>query len=209
LSKVIKAIKNPRLALKVLHNRIRSTLNRSKAKRSARRNGGRLDMGEHVSFHQKTLFTGKGSTTIGSRTSFGVDVGGKYLHNYCEIQARFKESQIIIGENVASNNGLLIICAERIEIGNDSLIGKDVQMIDFDAHGLAPSERRNSIGKVRPIVIGKNVWIGNNAIILKGTEIGDNSVIGAGAVVTGGKFSSNVVIAGNPAKIVKELTNGR
>ena len=78
-------------------------------------------------------------------------------------------------------------------------------MIDFHAHGLAPSERRNSIGKVKPIVIGRNVWIGNNVMILKGTEIGDNSVIGAGAVITGGKFPSNVVIAGNPAKVVKSV----
>jgi len=201
----MKAIRNPRLALKVLHNRTRIALNKIKAKESARRNGVRLDLGEQISFHQRTLFTGKGSIEIGSSTAFGVDVGGKYLHNYCEIQARFKDAQITIGENVASNNGLLIICAERIEIGNDCLIGKDVQIMDFDAHGLTPSERRNSIGKVKPIVIGRNVWIGNNAIILKGTEIGDNSVIGAGAVVTGGKFPSNVVIAGNPAKVVKSL----
>ena len=82
-------------------------------------------------------------------------------------------------------------------------------MIDFDAHGLTPSERRNSMEKVKPIVIGRNVWIGNNVIILKGTEIGDNSVIGAGSVVTGGKFPSNVVIAGNPARILKELPYGR
>ncbi|NLI08488.1 MAG: acyltransferase [Thermotogaceae bacterium] len=209
MSKLMKAIRNPRLAPKVLHNRIRSTLNKTTAKRSARRSGAKLDLGERISFQQKTLFTGKVRIKIGSSTSFGVDVGGKYFHNYCEIQARFKESLIIIGENVASNNGLLIISAERIEIGNDCLIGKDVQMIDFDAHGLAPSERRNSIGKVKPIVIGRNVWIGNNAIILKGTEIGDNSVIGAGAVITGGKFPSNVVIAGNPARILKELPNGR
>jgi len=176
-----------------------------KAKRSAVKCGATLDLGECISFNQKTLFTGKGTITISSNSSFGVDVGGKYLHNYCEVQARFKESLIIIGENVASNNGLLIISAERIEIGNDCLIGKDVQMIDFDAHGLAPSERRNSIGKVKPIVIGRNVWIGNNVIILKGTEIGNNSVIGAGAAVTGGKFPSNVVIAGNPARIVKNI----
>ena len=65
LSKVIKAIKNPRLALRILHKRIISTYNRSKAKRSATRNGGRLDLGEHVRFHQKTLFTGRGSTRIG------------------------------------------------------------------------------------------------------------------------------------------------
>ena len=201
----MKAIKNPKLALKALHNRIRSALNKAKAKRFARRNGVRLDLGEHIIFHQKTLFTGRGSIKVGSNSSFGVEVGGKYLHNYCEIQARFKESLIIIGENIASNNGLLIVCAERIEIGNDCLIGKDVQMIDFDAHSLAPSERRNSIGKVKPIVIGRNVWFGNNSIILKGTEIGDNSVIGAGTVVTGGKFPSNVVIAGNPAKVVREI----
>ena len=205
MSKLMKAIRNPRLALKVLHNRTRIALNKINAKESARRNGARLGLGEHISFYQKTLFTGRGSIKIGSNTSFGFRLGGKYLHGYCEIQARFKESLIIIGQNVASNNGLLIISAERIEIGNDCLIGKDVQMIDFDAHGLAPSERRNSIGKVKPIVIGRNVWIGNNVIILKGTEIGDNSVIGAGAVVTGGKFPSNVVIAGNPAKVVKSL----
>ncbi len=201
----MKAIINPRLALKVLHNRTRIALNKIKAKESARRNGVRLDLGEQITFHQRTLFTGKGSIEIGSNTSFGFRLGGKYLHDYCEIQARFKESLIIIGQNVASNNGLLIVSAERIEIGNDCLIGKDVQMIDCDGHGLAPSERRNSIGKVKPIVIGRNVWIGNNVIILKGTEIGDNSVIGAGAVVTGGKFPSNVVIAGNPAKVVKSL----
>ena len=49
------------------------------------------------------------------------------------------------------------------------------------------------------------MWIGNDVIILKGTEIGDDSVIGAGAVVTGGKFPSNVVIAGNPARIVMNI----
>jgi len=201
----MKAIRNLRLALKVLHNKTRRALNKIKAKRSAVKCGATLDLGECISFYQKTLFTGRGSIKIGSNTSFGFRLGGKYLHGYCEIQARFKESLIIIGQNVASNNGLLIVSAERIEIGNDCLIGKDVQMIDCDGHGLAPSERRNSIGKVKPIVIGRNVWIGNNVIILKGTEIGDNSVIGAGAVITGGKFPSNVVIAGNPAKVVKSV----
>lgn len=87
----MKAIRNPRLAPKVLHNRIRSTLNKTTAKRSARRSGAKLDLGERISFQQKTLFTGKGRIKIGSSTSFGVDVGGKYFHNYCEIQARFKD----------------------------------------------------------------------------------------------------------------------
>jgi len=101
----MKAIINPRLALKVLHNRTRIALNKIKAKESARRNGVRLDLGEQITFHQRTLFTGKGTIEIGSSTAFGVDIGGKYLHNYCEIQARFKDAQITICGNVASNNG--------------------------------------------------------------------------------------------------------
>jgi len=76
----MKAIRNPRLALKVLHNRTRIALNKIKAKESARRNGARLGLGEHISFHQKTLFTGKGTITISSNSSFGVDVGGESIY---------------------------------------------------------------------------------------------------------------------------------
>ncbi|MDE6772661.1 MAG: sugar O-acetyltransferase, partial [Muribaculaceae bacterium] len=55
-----------------------------------------------------------------------------------------------------------------------------------------------------PVAIGHNVWIGGDAVILPGVTIGDNVVIGAGAVVTR-SFPSNVVIAGNPARVIKEL----
>jgi len=97
---------------------------------------------------------------------------------------------------------------KRVEIGDGCLIGKGVQILDFDAHGVAPEERRTSIGRIAPVILGKNVWVGNGAILLKGTHIGDNSIVAAGAVVPGGDFPPDVVIGGNPARIVGELRGG-
>ena len=64
-------------------------------------------------------------------------------------------------------------------------------------------DRKDKIG-TKPISIGKNCFIGCNALILKGTVLGDNCVVGAGAVVSG-KFEPNSVIAGNPAKVIRVL----
>lgn len=89
-----------------------------------------------------------------------------------------------------------------MEIGESCLIGKGVQILDFDAHGVAPEERRTSIGRIAPVILGKNVWVGNGAKLLKGTKIGDNSIVAAGAVVTGGEYPADVIIGGNPAKVV-------
>ena len=75
--------------------------------------------------------------------------------------------------------------------------------MDFEAHGI-DSTKRNEIGKVGEVVLGDNIWIGNNVTILKNTKIGANSIVATGAVVSG-KFPSNVVIGGIPAKIIKKL----
>lgn len=68
-----------------------------------------------------------------------------------------------------------------------------------------PDERRVSKGKLKPVIVGKNVWIGNNVTILKGSVIGDNCIIGACSVVTGKCFAENTVLAGNPAKEIRTL----
>jgi acetyltransferase-like isoleucine patch superfamily enzyme len=67
------------------------------------------------------------------------------------------------------------------------------------------TDERNSIGKVDEVFIGKNVWIGSKVIILKGSKIGDNSIIAAGSVVTGKTFPANAIIGGNPAKVIKYI----
>ena len=117
-------------------------------------------------------------------------------------------------------NGALVMAEERIEIGSHCLISWNVGIADSDFHPLAPAQRiidahalapffkdRPPRPKLRtmPVIISDNVWIGMNAVILKGVTIGENSVVAAGAVVTK-SVPANVVVAGNPAVVTKELT---
>jgi acetyltransferase-like isoleucine patch superfamily enzyme len=97
----------------------------------------------------------------------------------------------------------MLCSANYIEIGDDTLIGQYVTIMDHEAHGIDPDKRRQ-IGGIGQVIIGKNVWLGNNVTILKNTEIGDNSIVATGAVVSG-KFPTNVIIGGVPAKIIKAI----
>ena len=101
--------------------------------------------------------------------------------------------------NVIINNGMIIIAAKKVEIGDNCLIGRNLQISDYDAHSLNPSERRTKTGKIASVSIGNNVWIGNDVTILKGVTIGDNCVIGTRALLTPGNYASNSVIAGIPS----------
>jgi len=103
--------------------------------------------------------------------------------------------------------GAQIYAHDKIEIGDNCLIGANVKIIDNDFHPIDPVARLNSDPNIphAPVTIGKNVFIGMNSIILKGTVIGDNCVVGAGSVVHG-KFEDNCIIAGNPARAVKYLS---
>ena len=122
------------------------------------------------------------------------------------IVTRTEEAKINIGNNVGIS-GATIYARKSISIGDNTLIGGNVKVFDNDFHPIEVEARnmddKDAIG-TREVVIGKNCFIGCNALILKGTKIGDGSVIGAGSVVSG-EFPSNVVIGGNPAKIIKNL----
>jgi len=116
-------------------------------------------------------------------------------------------------------NGALIMADERIEIGKHCLVSWNVGIADSDFHPIDAAQRRiDTLAlapfysdrpprpelKTAPVIIEDNVWIGMNAIILKGVTIGENSVVAAGAVVSK-SVPANVVVAGNPAVIVKQL----
>ena len=116
-------------------------------------------------------------------------------------------------------NGALIMAEERIEIGSHCLISWNVGIADCDFHPIDPAQRRTDAEALAPyhaarpsrpslrsvpVTIGDNVWIGMNSTILKGVTIGENSVVAAGSVVTK-SVPPNVVIAGNPAVVTKEL----
>ena len=105
------------------------------------------------------------------------------------------------------NAGAQIRCKERITIGENCAIARNVLIMDFDAH-LITYEDGATNRVTAPITIGDSVWIGAGATILKGVHIGDNAIIGAGAVVTK-DVKANTIVAGNPAKPIREHCNWR
>ena len=116
----------------------------------------------------------------------------------------------IILEDDVRMSGVTIYSRELIRIGKHTSIGGNVKIFDHDFHPIDPQERLkhpNSGMKTKPVEIGENVFIGTNVIILKGSKIGNNCVIGAGAVVSGA-FEDNTVIVGNPARVIRKFDAG-
>ncbi len=108
---------------------------------------------------------------------------------------------ITIGKGVFINQGCSFQDQGGITIGDGALIGHQVVFATVD-HGIIPEERHDVIAA--PIVVGKNVWIGSHATILKGVTIGDDAIVAAGAVVTK-DVPPRTVVAGVPAKIIKQF----
>ncbi|MFZ4796718.1 MAG: acyltransferase [Bacteroidia bacterium] len=153
---------------------------------------------------QQPLFlTGEGNILIKRNCTFGYLNGGFNFGGSINIDVRSEKSEVIINENVFFNNNVNISSCNFIEIGKNTLVGQNVNIMDYDAHGINPN-MRNKIGKIGSIKIGNNVWIGTNVIILKNTVIGDNCIIAAGAVVSG-FYQENLIIGGVPSKIIKTI----
>ena len=101
--------------------------------------------------------------------------------------------------------GTRLGCAQRIEVGDNSGLS-DARIMDTDFHALEVYDqpRYNTRGISKPIIMGRNVWIGAGSMVLKGVRIGENSVVGAAAVVAR-SVPPNVVVFGNPARVVWRL----
>lgn len=108
---------------------------------------------------------------------------------------------IKVGKNVFINSGCCFQDQGGIEIGDNVLIGQQVVIATLN-HDLNAERRANMLPA--PVKIGNRVWVGAHATILSGVTVGDNSVIAAGAVVTK-DVPPNVVVAGVPAKIIKQI----
>lgn len=111
---------------------------------------------------------------------------------------------IVVGEHTLLN-GCWIQALERVEVGAWNLLS-DCGVTDTDHHNLPPRLRHaDPLPQVtEPVVLGRNVWVGLGAVILKGSAVGDDSVVGAGAVVRG-RVPDGVVVTGNPATVVREF----
>ncbi|WP_203558296.1 hypothetical protein [Bacteroides sp. 224] len=110
---------------------------------------------------------------------------------------------LVFGRNFMISAASSIICVSNIEFGNDCLLSWDILIMDTDFHKIINSNDQ-ILNTPSSIVIGNHVWIGCRCLILKGTVIPNNVVIGANVVLTRKLSVENCVYAGNPVKCVKE-----
>lgn len=154
------------------------------------------------SFPGCSIQIGKGTSLY---SSFSSNMLG--LYQRCILVARYG-GKIEIGENCGIS-GSTIYAWDSIKIGDYTRVGVNCKIIDNDFHPIELKYRHKGLNEQytrrTPIVIGNDCFIGMNSIILKGTTLGNNVIVGAGSVVHG-SFPDNCVIAGNPAKIVKQLS---
>ena len=108
---------------------------------------------------------------------------------------------IRIGRNVFINAGCHFQDHGGVTLGDGALVGHNVVFATLD-HGIAPAERRTTVPA--PIVLGRNVWVGSNATILRGVTIGDNAVVAAGAVVAK-DVEANTIVGGVPARLLRRI----
>lgn len=156
-------------------------------------------------YNQPTQLLGGGTIMFGKNINLGVRPSPHLYSGYGYIDARKENSKIIIGNNVWINNNFMIASeGEGIEIGENTLIGLNVEITDSDFHDLHPERRMGGIPKTAKVTIEENVFIGSNVKILKGVTIGKNSVIANSSVVTK-SIPANVIAGGYPCKVIKKL----
>lgn len=115
--------------------------------------------------------------------------GGKHIH---------------LGNNVYFNFNATLVDDTHIYIGDCTMLGPNV-VIATAGHPILPELREKALQYNLPVHIGKNCWLGAGVIVLPGVTIGDNTVIGAGSVVTK-DIPANVVAVGNPCKVLREIS---
>lgn len=145
---------------------------------------------------------GDGRIIAGDR----VTVDGKCGFTF---SARYVDHPTLeIGDHSRIGSGCSFVIAERITIGRHTLLAQDIRVMDASGHPLDPDKRRQGLptpaDKIKPVLIGDNVWIGARAIILPGTHIGNDAVIQAGALVSG-VVPPGVLYGGNPGRVLKSL----
>ena len=151
------------------------------------------------------LFNSLRPSQVDERKAILKEILGTY-HDDMHINQPFRcdyGENIHVGHNFFANFNLTILDEAEVRFGNSVFIGPNVSIYTA-CHPLEREERDKGVEWAEPVTIGNSVWIGGNAVILPGVTIGSNVVIGAGSVITH-DVPDNVVVAGNPCKIIKRL----
>ncbi len=155
--------------------------------------GNRIRFDETISDGISVVFYGNNNT---------LEVGSNVVADNLTI--RFgNEGKCIIGENTGIVGGYFAVSEAGVMIGRDCLLSADVLIQNNDGHHIFDARMHKRINYAKDIVIGDHVWIGFRAVILSGAEIGMGSIVGANAV-TSGQFGEHQIIAGCPAKVIRE-----
>lgn len=161
-----------------------------------------IEIGKNCKFRGKTVWRKLPGTNIiiGNNCSFNSNHRSNLIGIYtpCMLSTLKKNATIQIGNNCGFS-GTVIGSAKFIKIGDNVRCGANTMITDSDWHTEDP---RTGIDKV--VIIENNVWLGYGVKVLKGVHIGENSLIGAGSIVTK-DIPANVIAAGNPCKVIKQL----
>lgn len=155
-----------------------------------------------IKLHINNLYSGKFSVYIGKDSQCNI---GKRLCTDGPIYIKAKNaSKITIGNRCYFNHNCSITSLKSISIGNDCMFGNNVTIVDHN-HKIDNRAEKSEFS-CEKVIIEDNVWVGANTTILKGTKIGKNSIIAAGAVVNS-EIPSNEIWGGVPAKKIREVGN--
>ncbi|MEH7011671.1 maltose acetyltransferase domain-containing protein [Neobacillus niacini] len=161
---------------------------------------GRLNARRLTRLYNETLETDEEKRTALLNELFGSTRKNIYIEPTFRCDYGYN---IHVGENFYANFDCVFLDVCEIRIGDNCFIAPGVHIYTA-THPLNPIERISGKENGKPVTIGDNVWIGGRAVINPGVNIGDNVVIASGAVVTK-DVPDNVVIGGNPAKIIKQI----
>ena len=135
--------------------------------------------------NQPVVINGKGRITVSGTSYLGYNPSPGFYDGVGYLEARYEDAEIAIGDNVYINNCFTAIAEHgRITIGDNCLIGCNVEIINSDFHRVNIEHRNDGTQLSKDIKVGNNVWIGNNVTIMKGVEIGDGSVVSNGVKLT-------------------------
>ena len=153
-------------------------------------------------FHMSPVCAISPLTEITLDRGANLSIGKRFrMRDGAKIRVR-RGAVLKIGKNVSINSNNMIACHESVEIGDNVQFSPNVQIYDHDHDYRAEGGVADMKYKTSPVKIGNNVWIGANVVILRGTTIGDNCVIGAGAVVKGSYESGSVIVQKRETQIL-------
>lgn len=162
----------------------------------------RVKLGRECEFRGKAIFRTLPDTqiVIGERCRFNSSHRSNLIGVYspCMVSTLSSGAKVIIG-NGCGFSGTVIAASVEVELGDNVRCGANTLITDTDWHH---GDAR--VGKDAPVKIGDNVWLGYGVKVLKGVTIGENSLIGAGSIVTK-DIPANVIAVGNPCKEIKRL----